>query len=236
MNLPVVAAVLGVLVAVNLIINRWRQRWYLQTCLGAAAVLLLLARLSGTSWSALGLAAGSWLSGLAWGAACVLTVLGAYLVALGVPAARPFFHHGAVDSQSAHVVLRHALVLIPFGTVLLEEVAFRGVLLGVLDVDSGAAWAVLVSSVAFGLWHILPSLGLLTTNVGVGAVLGSGRHAQVATVVLSILGTASAGAVFCLLRLGSGSLIAPMAMHWSVNGFGLFFAWLALRRRAAGGG
>lgn len=235
MNLPVVAAVLGVLVAVNLISNRWRQRWYLQTCLGGTAVLLLLARLSGTSWSALGLGAGSYLTGLVWGAAGVLTVLGAYVIARFVAAARPFFDHDAVDGQSAHDVLRHGLVVIPFGTVLFEEVAFRGVLLGVVDADSGAVWAVLVSSVAFGLWHILPSLGIHTTNAGVGAVLGAGRRAQVATVTLSILGTAVAGGVFCLLRLGSGSLITPMALHWSVNGFGLFFAWLALRRRAASG-
>jgi len=232
-NLLVVAAVLGVLVAVNLVINRWRQRWYLQTCLGGTAVLLLLARLAGASWGALGLAAGTWLTGLVWGAACVLAVLGAYVVALFVPAARPFFHHDGVDGQSARDVLRHGLVVIPFGTVLLEEVAFRGVLLGVPHVDCGAVWAVLVSSVAFGLWHILPSLGLHTTNVGVGAMLGAGRRAQVATVTLSVLGTALAGAVFCLLRLGSGSLIAPMAVHWSANGFGLFFAWLAPRRRAA---
>ena len=235
MNLLVVAAVLGVLVAVNLVINRWRQRWYLQTCLGGTAVLLLLAWLSGASWSALGLAASSFLIGLVWGAACVLTVFGAYVIALFVPAARPFFRHAAVEGQSAHDVLRRGLVVIPFGTVLLEEVAFRGVLLGVPHVDCGAVWAVLVSSVAFGLWHILPSLGIHTTNAGVGAVLGAGRRAQVATVTLSILGTAVAGGVFCLLRLGSGSLITPMALHWSVNGFGLFFAWLALRRRAASG-
>jgi len=232
-NLPVVAAVLGELVAVNLISNRWRQRWYLQTCLGGTAVVLLLARLSGASWSALGLVAGSYLTGLVWGAACVLTVVGAYVIAVFVPAARPFFHHDAGDGQSAHDVLRRGLVVIPFGTVLLEEVAFRGVLLGVVHVESDAVRAVLISSIAFGLWHILPSLGLHTTNVGVGAMLGSGRRAYVATVTLSMLGTALAGAVFCLLRLGSGSLITPMAFHWSVNGFGLFFAWLVLRRRAA---
>ena len=235
MNVLLVAAVLGVLVAMNLISNRWRQRWYLQTCLGGTAVLLLLAWLSGASWSALGLAASSFLIGLVWGAACVLTVFGAYVIALFVPAARPFFRHAAVEGQSAHDVLRRGLVVIPFGTVLLEEVAFRGVLLGVVRADSGAVWAVLVSSVAFGLWHILPSLGLHTTNVGVGAVLGSGRRARAVTVALSIVGTASAGAVFCLLRLGSASLITPIALHWSVNGFGLLFSWLAARRRAAGG-
>ena len=235
MNLLVVVAVLGVLVAVNLIINRWREWWYLQICLGGTAVLLLLARLSGASWSALGLAAGTWLTGLAWGAACVVTVMGAYVIALFVPAARTFFHDDGVDDLSADDVRRRGLVMIPFGTVLLEEVAFRGVLFGVVRVDCGAAWAVLVSSVAFGLWHILPSLGLHTANLGVRARLGAGRRAQVATVTLSILGTALAGAVFCLLRLGSGSLITPMALHWAVNGVGLFFAWLAPRRRAASG-
>jgi membrane protease YdiL (CAAX protease family) len=36
--------------------------------------------------------------------------------------------------------------------------------------------------------------------------------------------------VFCLLRIVSDSLLAPMALHWAVNGLGVFLVWW-LRRR-----
>jgi uncharacterized protein len=57
-----------------------------------------------------------------------------------------------------------AFVLIPIGTVLLEEVAFRGVLWGLLPTARGTAVATIGSSVLFSLWHVLPSLGLDSDN------------------------------------------------------------------------
>ncbi len=45
---------------------------------------------------------------------------------------------------------RRALLVVPLGVVVLEEVAFRGVLWGLLEVEHGAAWATAVSSVLFG--------------------------------------------------------------------------------------
>jgi len=42
-----------------------------------------------------------------------------------------------------------------------------------------------------------------------------------------VLFTASAGVVFCGLRVRSGSLLAPMLAHWSVNGLGVIFVYLA---------
>jgi len=53
-----------------------------------------------------------------------------------------------------------AFLLIPLGTVLFEEVAFRGVLWGLLRRGRGTVTATAVSSALFGLWHVLPSLGL----------------------------------------------------------------------------
>jgi membrane protease YdiL (CAAX protease family) len=55
--------------------------------------------------------------------------------------------------------------------VVLEEVAFRGVLPALVD---GGWWrATLVSSALFGLWHVLPSLGMSSANAAAGAALGS---------------------------------------------------------------
>ncbi len=100
-------------------------------------------------------------------------------------------------------------MLIPVGTVLLEEVAFRGVLWGLLRRAYGTATATIVSSLLFGLWHALPSLGLASDNQAITQTIGTGRSAQVVTVLGTMAFTAGAGVVFCELRRRSGSLLAP---------------------------
>ena len=50
---------------------------------------------------------------------------------------------------------------------------------------------------------------------------------MVAGVALAVVATAAAGFVFSWLRSRSGSLIAPIALHWSLNGIGALAAALA---------
>ena len=45
-----------------------------------------------------------------------------------------------------------------------------------------------------------------------------------AGVVLAVAATGVAGFVFTWLRRRSGSLIAPIALHWSLNGMGALAA------------
>jgi membrane protease YdiL (CAAX protease family) len=103
--------------------------------------------------------------------------------------------------------------------VLLEEVAFRGVLWGLLRRARGTATATVVSSLLFGLWHALPSLGLASANQAISGTVGTGRSGELVTVLATIAFTGLAGVVFCELRRRSGSLLAPAGLHWSVNGF-----------------
>ncbi|MGA5143427.1 type II CAAX prenyl endopeptidase Rce1 family protein, partial [Streptomyces azureus] len=46
--------------------------------------------------------------------------------------------------------------------------------------------------------------------------------------------TTAAGVVLCELRRRSGSLLAPAALHWAVNGIGYVLAWAVPRWRGAG--
>jgi membrane protease YdiL (CAAX protease family) len=46
-------------------------------------------------------------------------------------------------------------------------------------------------------------------------------------VVGTVLLTTVAGAVFCWLRVRSGSLLAPVLLHWALNGLGLLAVHLA---------
>jgi membrane protease YdiL (CAAX protease family) len=182
-----------------------------------AAGLPLLGRLAGLSWADMGLGPGTWRPGLRW--AGVET--GAAAVVLAAAAALPLTRNAFRDSRY-HLSLGSALltsfVLIPVGTVLLEEVAFRGVLWGLLRRARGTLTATVVSSLLFGLWHALPSLGLASNNKAISGVAGSGKSGQVATVLAAMAFTAASGVVFCELRRRSGSVLAPAGLHWAVNG------------------
>lgn len=226
-----VAAVLVVLALLNLANNTWKEQWYVPTCLAGTAVLLGLGRLDKQSWSQLGLGPGSWLPGLLWGLACIGVVLLVYLVGTVFPFTRKFFFDERTGEQTARDLMRNALFVVPFGTVLMEEVAFRGVLLAMVHSRFGLVWGIAVSSFAFGLWHILPSLSMHQSNAAVSSIVGEGRTGQVISVVLTVLGTAAAGVLFCLLRQWSGSLFAPMGLHWALNGFGFVFTWAIVRQR-----
>jgi membrane protease YdiL (CAAX protease family) len=182
-----------------------------------AAVLLGIARLAGLSWRELGLGPGTWRRGAAWAAAIIGIVALVLAVGAALPLTREAFRDSRYHLDWASALLT-AFVLIPVGTVLLEEVAFRGVLWGLLRRLGGTAVATGVSSALFGLWHILPSLGLAGDNEAIGSAVGQGRSAQVITVLGTVLFTAASGVVFCELRRRSGSLLAPAALHWAVNG------------------
>jgi membrane protease YdiL (CAAX protease family) len=195
------------------------------TCLAAAGLLLLLARRDGFSWGDLGLGARQAWSGLRWAGVLVALVLLTYAIAVQVPAARQGFADRRATALSGAAVLWHVLVRIPLGTALLEEVAFRGVLYAMLAPRHGVAAAILGSSVLFGLWHVLPSLGLREANAAVAGVVRGGTAGTLVAVTAATVGAAVAGVALCDLRRLSGSLLAPFALHWALNGLGLLFAW-----------
>jgi uncharacterized protein len=180
-------------------------------------LLLAIARRAGLSWAELGLGPGTWRRGLIWAAA----IIGAVALVLAAGAALPLTREAFRDSRYRlgwADAFGTALFLIPVGTVLLEEIAFRGVLWGLLRRVRGTAVATIVSSALFGLWHVLPSLGLASDNEAIGGAVGSGRSAQFVTVLGTVLFTALSGVVFCELRRRSGSVLAPAGLHWATNG------------------
>ncbi|MEO6821359.1 MAG: CPBP family intramembrane glutamic endopeptidase [Candidatus Nanopelagicales bacterium] len=226
-----VAAVLVVLALLNLANNTWKEQWYVPTCLAGTAVLLGIGRLDKQSWSQLGLGPGSWLPGLAWGLAGIGAVLLVYLMGTAFAFTRKFFFDERTREQTGRDLMRNALLVVPFGTVLMEEVAFRGVLLAMVHSRFGLVWGIAVSSFVFGLWHILPSLSMHQSNAAVSSIVGEGRTGQIISVGLTVLGTAAAGVLFCLLRTWSGSLFAPMGLHWALNGLGFVVTWAIVRQR-----
>lgn len=158
-----------------------------------AAFGISLAVVSGRGATDLGLT--RWRPGLQWGLGASAIPVVAALVVAAVPAlaerVRP-----SEDEVAEWILFR-----IPVGTVVTEELAFRGV----FDAVSPS-----LSPVFFGLWHIHPAQRAGDSVVG------------------TVLGTAAAGTVFSWLRRRSGSVLAPVLLHYVVNASG---AVLAARAR-----
>lgn len=156
-----------------------------------------VAAVSGHSAEQLGLR--NTAAGLKWGAAAsAIPVLGSAVVAAIPPLRRRVRPSG--DDLPEWVLFR-----IPVGTVLTEELLFRGVL--------DAASPVL-SPIFFGLWHIHPA------RAAGGSVVGT------------VVATTAAGVVFSWLRARSGSLLAPALLHYFLNASGAVLAHLAAKNRS----
>jgi membrane protease YdiL (CAAX protease family) len=189
-----------------------------------AAALLAFARLCGLSWAQLGLGRERWGSGLRWGLGCVAVVSAVYLAGVLLPVTRSAFQDSRYHVPPGQALVT-AFVVIPLGTVVLEEIAFRSVLWGMLARHSRTWQVLLTTSVLFGLWHVLPSLHLASANKGVSGAIGGGGNALV--VAAAVLFTALGGAVFGELRRRSGSVLASVGAHWATNGVGVLFGLLA---------
>lgn len=118
-----------------------------------------------------------------------------------------------------------ALIVLPLQVVLFEELAFRGIMLAQLHTSKFPAWMpIFVTSLLFGLWHIMSSQTIGNYNIGDSIVI------PLPIVVAGVLvATTAAGVVLALLRIKSRSLLAPILVHWCINGSAILFAALAWR-------
>jgi membrane protease YdiL (CAAX protease family) len=212
-------AAVTLLVVSNVVSNRIWPQGYLVWNLGMTGVLLLVARAAGLTWADLGLHSRRLRRGLTIGVLAAAAVATVYAVAVALPTTRAAF----VDERGAAplaAVLFVALVRIPLGTVVLEELAFRGVLPALV----GGGWwrATLVSSGLFGLWHVLPSMG---SSPAVAGALGTSG-----AVIGTVLFTTVAGVVFRAWQRWSGHLVTPMLLHAAVNSLGALIAWWVSHR------
>ena len=227
-----VAVVVVALVVLNVVNNRLApQTHYLLWSFGGSVGLLALGLLDGNTWTDMGLGWEYMLPGLIWAAICIGSVTGVYLVGSAFKRTRTAFHDERMSDLSGSRMVFQALVEVPFGTVLLEEIAFRAVLFSMLVRRYGLVWGIVISSILFGLWHVLPSIGTHEQNPALGSVVGGGLRGNILAVALSVLTTTIAGVLFAGLRLVSGSVLAPMGLHWATNGLGYAFSWLLIRER-----
>ena len=192
---------------------------YVPTNVAVGAVLLVVARRSGSSWEDLGLGSRHIRRGLRVGAVAGSAAIVAMLLAAALPMTRGFFDDARVPADAGGWERMYQTVIrIPVGTVVFEELAFRGVLLAVLCRRLRSTAAVGVNSALFGLWHIVPTLSTATANDIEGL-------ARVGLAAGSVLATAAAGVVFCALRVRGRHLLAPALLHLAFNDVGYLLAW-----------
>jgi membrane protease YdiL (CAAX protease family) len=208
----------------DLVVPRLPRRAYVPVNATATAALLSAARARGTSWEDLGLDPTRLRSGARRGGACAAVVGAGYAVALAVPAVRPLLADARVTGLDRRELAWRVLVRIPVGTVVWEEVAFRGVLPPALHRVLPRRAADAAAAGLFGLWHVAPTLEGLALN-GVGTTPAR----RVGTVTAACLGTAGVDVLFTRLRRRSGSLLAPVLLHLAANDLGAVAAAAAGR-------
>lgn len=155
--------------------------------------------------------------GLRYGGGAFGVVTAVLLLGLAIPQTRQSFDVSRAEVSAGQLILQ-AFVTIPLGTVLVEELAFRGAVLGLLRITIPTVRAVVACSVLFGLWHVPTVLRYTDGSLGYELAAAAGTF-----VVTSV-----AGVLFCWLRIRSGSLLAPALAHLATNTVGLVAAWLVV--------
>jgi membrane protease YdiL (CAAX protease family) len=160
---------------------------------------------------ALGLAAGSAI------AAAGATALQVAPLVTG----RPVVYDPLVGVPAAALAI-HILLFLPLATVLPEEIAFRGTLMGLLR-ESGPR-AIAASAGAFALWHGAIAVATVerTTLLGTAWVLPA--------IVGALAVVFAGGVVLAWLRMSTGTLASAIAAHWSFNATLLVALWALLPR------
>ena len=180
----------------------------------------------------LGLHARRWRANLGWGLLGGLALAVPPLLWFLLPALTggPSVQVAEVREATPQALLLRLLLFTPVLVALVEEVAFRGLLLGRLRRTwPGRVWPALVlSSAAFALWHV--TVNLLT--LGETNVTSAGLAPFPLAVLGGLLGVFVAGLVFGALSLHTGGLGAPWLAHWLVDALML----LALAATGVSGG
>nr|WP_245653076.1 CPBP family intramembrane glutamic endopeptidase [Herbidospora sakaeratensis] len=224
-------AAVGVLAAANVLNNTVARRYAPLTSAVATGALLLIARGAGAGARDLGFASPA--RGALIGGGLAAAVAAGYTGGVLLPPTRRLFMDERALALTRARLFEEALLQVPVGTVLLEEVAFRGVLPELFGHSFKPRTASVASNLLFGLWHVLPALDMARANP---AAARAGTPRLVAGTVAT---TTLAGLGFHELRR-RGGLLAPALLHLATNSLGFVAARGARRmdarrtRRSAG--
>lgn len=215
---PLAAVSAGLVAWQGLVVPRLPRSARLRTPthLAPAVALVVLARRRGHSWAGLGLAAEDAPAGLRHGLAALGTCAAGYGAALLLPTGRD--EAVALPRQELAELIEDVALHVPVGTVLAEEVVFRGVLHAEAERALPGSGARIWSATVFALWHLEPALSEARRSTRPGLQTAG-----------TLLVTGLGDVVMGWLRRRSGSLLAPAGLHLGTNALGLLAAYVRHR-------
>ncbi len=170
----------------------------------------------------IGLGGVPFLTLVAWSLATVVVVGSVGMLMLARPEARTALADPRLADLSTGRASWQILFRIPVLTALVEEAVFRGVLHAALIALYPSTMALWLGAGLFGLWHIGPGIDQAQAS-------RSGGLGGVAHPVGTVLAPTLAGAALVWLRMETGSIWAPVAVHAVMNMTMAVFARLAAR-------
>lgn len=173
-------------------------------------------------FEAVGITGGRPIIALVWGLATVLLICIAGAVMLSREDLRSRLADPRLASLSTREAFSQIFIRIPVFTALIEEIFFRGVLHAALMALYPAEVAIWLGAGLFGLWHIGP--GVDQARAGKKSLGDSALHTAV-----TVVATTAAGVFLVWLRIETGSIWAPAAVHAAINMTLALFARIAAR-------
>ncbi len=208
----------GIVIGPNVVTVSWAA---IAQSAGTLLIVIVASRWCGLTWAEAGIGQTNLLRSSLIGAGIGLGLAAVVLVALEVGA-----HLGTpitykpLRGASISAVMTHALVGLPLQTAIPEELAFRGLLLGLLMRTLTPLRATLVTSAIFVAWHVVVQVQTL-------AVTNFPSPWQIVPATgLAFAGVFAGGVIFTLLRLRTRNLAAAFVCHWLFDAgliTGLFF-------------
>jgi len=171
-------------------------KYHLYLNISITALAILLGFSFGLNVEQMGLALGKILPGIFIAFAAVVVIVLFTSIVATIPVLRRFFLGDNLAHASGKLITYEATIRVPFGTALIEEVLFRGVLLGLLLQHNSSLVAILISAIIFGLWHIFPTIAMLENNKILAKANKDLRRRKYGSIIGVVLITASAGVVF----------------------------------------
>lgn len=186
-----------------------RSRWA-PTFTGAVGALVALASAFLFGFDRIGLGSTDPAMVLIWGAAATALTSALGLLMLSRPAWRTELADPRISSLSRRETAAHIFLRIPVFTAFIEEAFFRGVLHAALMALYPTPAAIWLGAGLFGLWHIGPGLDQAEATEKTGG-------ATALHTLVTVVGTTLAGAFLVWLRIETGSIWAPVAVHAAIN-------------------
>lgn len=176
----------------------------------------------------IGIVGGSAATALAWGLATVLVMSMIGFAMLSRRDLRAQLADPRLAELGSGEAFTQIFVRIPVFTALIEEAFFRGVLHAALMALYPTEVAIWLGAGLFGAWHIGPGVDQARANGRMTASAGAVHTAA------TVVATTVAGAFLVWLRIETGSIWAPVAVHAAINMTMALFARRAGKSLRAG--